>query len=532
MRSDLFPGYGARHGLPFLFAHSQPPGMTADQEGGGDEEEEADGGAHGLLRRHYLPSLPLDRVVPGHVLLRRGAISFGSCAALLGGTQPRLLSQRRGAISFDSSDQDAIYVRMLGDVKVRSQASQRRGSFPYVEVRLSLGGSASSGRECQRRRVRRLFSCQRYLHAGQLLNGRPRRPSLHMLDKDYVGQAKCMLLKVENWDFDTFLFERLTNGNELVTLTCHLFHKHDLLRHFDLDLVKLRRFLVMLQDDYHNQNPFHNAVHAADVTQAMNCYLKEPKLASHLTPWDVMVGLLAASAHDVDHPGVNQPFLVKTNHHLASLYQNNSVLEKHHWRSAVGMLRESRLFDHLPTDKRHQFETDLGSLILATDITRQNDYLSSFRSHLDSNDLSLANVKHRHLVLQIALKCADICNPCRMWNISKRWSERVCEEFFNQGDLEKKYNVDVSPLCDRSTQNVPNIQINFMTYVVEPLFVEWARFTGYTLLSRTMLAHMRLNKASWCSLQNQATPMAEGHRSDEDTDNDDEDEKVQLFSSL
>ena len=34
-----------------------------------------------------------------------------------------------------------------------------------------------------------------------------------------------------------------------------------------------------------------------------------------------MLGLLAAAAHDVDHPGVNQPFLIKTNHHLANLYQ-------------------------------------------------------------------------------------------------------------------------------------------------------------------------------------------------------------------
>lgn len=35
---------------------------------------------------------------------------------------------------------------------------------------------------------------------------------------------------------------------------------------------------VMVQEDYHSQNPYHNAVHAADVTQAMHCYLKEPKV--------------------------------------------------------------------------------------------------------------------------------------------------------------------------------------------------------------------------------------------------------------
>ena len=34
----------------------------------------------------------------------------------------------------------------------------------------------------------------------------------------------------------------------------------------------------MVQEDYHSHNPYHNAVHAADVTQAMYCYLKEPKV--------------------------------------------------------------------------------------------------------------------------------------------------------------------------------------------------------------------------------------------------------------
>lgn len=35
-----------------------------------------------------------------------------------------------------------------------------------------------------------------------------------------------------------------------------------------------------------------------------------------------------------------------------------------------------------------------------------------------------------------------------------------------------------------------------MTYVVEPLFAEWARFSD-TRLSRTMLGYLALNKAGW-----------------------------------
>lgn len=37
--------------------------------------------------------------------------------------------------------------------------------------------------------------------------------------------------------------------------------------------------------------------------------------------------------------------------------------------------------------------------------------------------------------VQMALKCADICNPCRPWELSKQWSEKVTEEFFQQGFL-------------------------------------------------------------------------------------------------
>uniref|UniRef100_A0A3B5A793 3',5'-cyclic-AMP phosphodiesterase n=1 Tax=Stegastes partitus TaxID=144197 RepID=A0A3B5A793_9TELE len=270
----------------------------------------------------------------------------------------------------------------------------------------------------------------------------------------------------------------------------------------------------MLQDDYHSQNPYHNAVHAADVTQAMCCYLKEPKLAEQLTPLDVFLGLMAAAAHDVDHPGVNQPFLIKTRHHLASLYQNTSVLESHHWRSTVGMLRESGLLSHLPADVTQDVEQQLGSLILATDISRQNEFLLTFREHLDNQDLDLQLAEHRHFLLQIALKCADVCNPCRTWELSRQWSQRVCEEFFRQGDLEKKFDLEISPLCDQQADSVPAVQIGFISYIVEPLFEEWQRFTEPSPLSTTMMGHLHQNKAGWSRLRCQ--------NSDSDSDSDSE----------
>ena len=56
-------------------------------------------------------------------------------------------------------------------------------------------------------------------------------------------------------------------------------------------------------------------------------------------------------------------------------------------------------------------------VILATDISRQAEYLCQLRQYLDAADadtgLDLSEMGFRRFVLQIALKCADISNPCR-----------------------------------------------------------------------------------------------------------------------
>lgn len=40
-----------------------------------------------------------------------------------------------------------------------------------------------------------------------------------------------------------------------------------------------------------------------------------------------MASLIGAVAHDLDHPGVNQHFLISTSNHLAILYDVSSCLQ-------------------------------------------------------------------------------------------------------------------------------------------------------------------------------------------------------------
>jgi len=268
--------------------------------------------------------------------------------------------------------------------------------------------------------------------------------------------------------------------------------------HFNLDVVRVWKLFTLVEAGYHSTNPYHNSIHATDVTQAMHCFLQEEKIKMHLTPLEIMSSLIAAVTHDLDHPGVNQPFLIATSNHLAALYENTSVLENHHWRSAIGCLLESNVAEQLGAC-RLELEQQISSLILATDITRQQEFLSRFKRYLDHNLLDMHHAEDRHFILQIALKCADISNPCRPWDVSRKWSQKVCEEFFRQGDYERQLNLPVTSLCDRHTTSIPKIQAGFFRFVVLPLFEEWHRFLK-TDLSTLIMGHLKGNQSRWDAL--------------------------------
>ena len=87
-------------------------------------------------------------------------------------------------------------------------------------------------------------------------------------------QTFRLLNRLHDWDFNAFTLDRLTNGRNLPTLCTHLFHDLGLVRHFGLDPVSVRKFFFLVERGYHQGNPYHNAVHAADVTQAMHCFLQ------------------------------------------------------------------------------------------------------------------------------------------------------------------------------------------------------------------------------------------------------------------
>jgi len=65
----------------------------------------------------------------------------------------------------------------------------------------------------------------------------------------------------------------------------------------------------------------------------------------------------------------------------------------------------------------------------------------------------------REAMLKMMIKFCDISNPAKEWVTYNKWTEFICEEFYQQGDEERLVNLPISNYMDRERPNVPYLQV-------------------------------------------------------------------------
>ena len=66
----------------------------------------------------------------------------------------------------------------------------------------------------------------------------------------------------------------------------------------------------------------------------------------------------------------------------------------------------------------------------------------------------------RHFqVLQNMVHCADLSNPTKPLDLYRKWTERIMDELFRQGDTERDRGMEISPMCDRTTASIEKNQV-------------------------------------------------------------------------
>jgi putative methionine-R-sulfoxide reductase with GAF domain len=311
------------------------------------------------------------------------------------------------------------------------------------------------------------------------------------VSSDGCSEEAIQLLEeaLNEWQSNIIALDQMTEGRPLSSLMCFLFEKLNFIGDYDMDAIRVRRFFLTIEFGY-GDNPYHNKNHGASVAHMMYALLKLGGIADAVSVGDWFVsgsgrssldvvmlsGLIAAAIHDYEHFGLNNDFLIKSNHPRAVLYNDFHVNEHHHSAAAFQVLQrpECYFLSQLETKETREIRKLVIELVLATDMDDDKNIRNEFQSILVEGvtEFVPATRAEAILTLKMALKSADLGHLALSWDSHLHWVESLESEFYLQGDKEASLGMTVSFLMDRSVPDggVTQNQLGFFEFVAIPLF--------------------------------------------------------------
>eukprot|EP00048_Salpingoeca_helianthica_P001916 m.52750 g.52750 ORF g.52750 m.52750 type:complete len:854 (-) comp11793_c0_seq1:188-2749(-) len=350
-----------------------------------------------------------------------------------------------------------------------------------------------------------------------------RRMSIHRCSAPLLPSDECSMLmtNIDSWELDIFALTALSQGRPLALLAMKIMHDRGLIETLRLDVDVLARFFMAIEDSYERfpKIQYHNNQHGADVMHSVHVLLDTPGLLDCFSDIEMFAALVAAAVHDVNHPGRTNAFLVKTSSPLAVLYNDASVLENHHLATAFKIMGDERcnILKSFEKDDRLVVRRLMIDMVLSTDMVKHAKFLGEFNALLHSihtdpapkeasavASVIRARLRERYedrvLVLCNIVHSADLGSATKPWPICQKWTQRVINEFYEEGDEERRLGLEIGPLNDREKLVVPKAQVGFINFVALPLWEAWARFVAPGTPQDNeiiQLRHLRYNLNAW-----------------------------------
>lgn len=264
-----------------------------------------------------------------------------------------------------------------------------------------------------------------------------------------------------------------------------------------MPIEKLDVFLYSVANQYLTTTLYHNSLHGADITQTICVFFNNSNAEEicHTKAIDLLSIIIAGLGHDIGHPGLTNNFQVNSLSEMAITYNDISCLENYHLAKLFKTLRkdETNIFEKLSTQDFKKIRKKMISEILATDMAIHGKVLNNIRSKIpeallqENSNINIINGhkkfdlitdinnemttnEEQQALFDYFIHSADLAHNTKKFKISLKWVELLSNEFWIQGDKEKKMNLSVSFLCDRNNTDVPKSQVGFIGGFVIPTF--------------------------------------------------------------
>eukprot|EP00948_MAST-09A_sp_MAST-9A-sp1_P003209 g3209.t1 len=271
---------------------------------------------------------------------------------------------------------------------------------------------------------------------------------------------------------DVWLCTSQTTVGEAVKMIHSMFFSFNLVSLFRIDKSRLFDFIEIIIHSYRDV-PYHNYKHALQVTTKVFHIIEKTRLRVEMRNVDHMSLIVAALAHDVDHPGLNNDYQVGTRSNLALLYNDTSVLENHHAAFLFRIVKENNIFEKLSLKKYFEVRKVIVSSILSTDMRQHFELTKKCQSFANDPKFDFDEMSDRMSICSIVVHSADISAQCSKRDEALRWTKMISDEFQYQALQNRVAGLETpSFMLNLSIESRRmKLQYEFIKYVVDPIWV-------------------------------------------------------------
>jgi len=126
--------------------------------------------------------------------------------------------------------------------------------------------------------------------------------------------------------------------------------------------------------------------------------------------------------------------------------------------------------ENMPYELQREVRKIIIDVVLNTDFAKHFKLLTELKTKL-GNNFPTDNIEDRILILSVTLRTASCFKVVRDRSCFFKWMDKMFEEFFKQGDMEKQLELPIGKFMDRENCNKEKAFSNYINVVCKPLFV-------------------------------------------------------------
>ncbi|XP_040186160.1 cGMP-specific 3',5'-cyclic phosphodiesterase isoform X3 [Rana temporaria] len=276
-------------------------------------------------------------------------------------------------------------------------------------------------------------------------------------------------LKLTDFYFSDFELSDI----ETTLATSRMFTDLNLVQTFQMKYETLCKWILSVKKNYRKNVAYHNWRHAFNTAQCMFAALKTGRIQSKLTDLEILSLMIATLSHDLDHRGVNNSFIQRSEHPLAQLYCH-SIMENHHFDQCLMILNSqgNQILSGLSVQDYKAALKMIKQAILATDLALYIKRRGDFFELIKRKQFRLDDPTQKELFVAMLMTACDLSAITKPWPVQQRIAELVATEFYDQGDKERReLNIEPIDLMNREKKDkIPSMQVGFIDAICLELY--------------------------------------------------------------